>query len=635
MRRYTYNILLAILITLPLSQFAGAGTISPDLQSVVDSAVPSQKVDVIIILKDRVNLSTFTDPDIRERRKSILTALKDKANRTQTPVLDFLIARNAGTVNSLWIINGISATVRAAAIPLLARLPAVDEVRLNIAIPLAEPPPGESSPIEWNLDAINASTLWALGYTGQGIVIAGMDTGVDNAHNDLSGRWRGGANSWYDPNGVYTDPYDFHGHGTRTMGLMVGGDATGSSIGVAPGAEWIAVKIFNNAGEAPLDSIHMGFQWLLDPDGNVNTDDAPDVVNNSWGFRNWVDICYLEFQPDIQALQAAGIGVVFSAGNEGPGPATSISPANNPESFAVGAVDINQNLASFSSQGPSPCVIENDFFPEVVAPGVGLKTSDRTFGFLLDSSAYVSGTSFAAPMTAGAIALLMEAFPSATYAELEEALKNTAHDLGDPGPDNEYGYGQIDVLAAYRSLVPCTDDDNDGFYLEAVCDVEPDCDDGDNAIYPSAPEIKGDGIDQDCNGHDLTINILGAQYLNTSDTLCVVATSAHNGGAELMLAPDTPMTWHGGAIQKWSVIAETVGGDPGQVEVTGTEGSEFSATTVVSSAPCWGDFDWSGGVETADLIVFAAGFGSASGYDGSHLADLATSYGRDDCPMCY
>ena len=90
--------------------------------------------------------------------------------------------------------------------------------------------------------------------------------------------WRGGSNSWYDPYGQHPAvPTDMSGHGTWTMGVMVGGDAGGTSLGVAPEAQWISVKIFNDQGGATATAIHLGFQWLLDPDGDPATPDAPDV----------------------------------------------------------------------------------------------------------------------------------------------------------------------------------------------------------------------------------------------------------------------------------------------------------------------------------------------------------------------
>ncbi len=102
-----------------------------------------------------------------------------------------------------------------------------------------------------NLSAINAPALWDLGYYGQGVVVANMDTGVDLSHPELSARWRGGSDSWYDPYNQHpTTPTDLNGHGTWTMGVMVAADGSGTTLGVAPQAQWIAVKIFNDSGTA-------------------------------------------------------------------------------------------------------------------------------------------------------------------------------------------------------------------------------------------------------------------------------------------------------------------------------------------------------------------------------------------------
>jgi bacillopeptidase F len=363
-----------------------------------------------------------------------------------------------------------------------------------------------------------------------------------------------------------------------------------------------------------------------------------------------VDVCYLEFQQDIQALKASEIAVVFSAGNEGlNGPASSISPANNPESFAVGAVSSTLDIAGFSSRGPSACVLENDFFPEVVAPGVSVKTSDLTYNGLFPIRTHsVSGTSFASPHVAGAMALLLSAFPELTVSEVESALMDTAVDLGDIGPDNDYGFGMIDAMAAYRLLVQCTDADSDEFYAEAVCGTAQDCNDNNDTIYPDAPEIKHDGIDQDCNGYDLTIDILSAEYLVNSDMLCVVATSELMGAANLELVGFDFMSWNSDN-REWSITTNGVGGDPGNVNVLGIEGSELAATAAVSTDICRGDFDSNRIVDTADLSIFTAAFGSLTGdpnynsaadfdgngvIDGTNLAEFIAEFGRTDCPNC-
>ena len=234
---------------------------------------------------------------------------------------------------------------------------------------------------EPNIVLVNAPALWGQGFYGQGVVVASMDSGVDVSHPDLASRWRGGSNSWFDPYEQHpTTPTDLSGHGTWTTGIMVAGDAGGTSLGVAPGAQWIAVKIFNDQGGSTATAIHQGFQWLLDPDGDPNTADAPQVVNNSWTFA--YPGCNLEFELDLQSLRAADILPVFAAGNGGPNANTSYSPSNNPSAFAVGATNNNDQIYAYSSRGPSTCGGSVGPFPEIVAPGVNINTTDLG-GFLL------------------------------------------------------------------------------------------------------------------------------------------------------------------------------------------------------------------------------------------------------------
>ena len=219
-----------------------------------------------------------------------------------------------------------------------------------------------------NVAVINAPALWALGYRGDGVVVASMDSGVDATHPDLAARYRGGAGSWFDPYGQHAGPFDRTGHGTMTMGVMVGGSASGSAIGVAPGATWIAAKIFNDAGVATSTAIHQSFQWLLDPDADPLTADLPAFVNESWALG--APGCNLEFEPDLQAMVAAGITPIFAAGNYGPAGGSSPSPANNPSAFAVGAIDDTSAILSSSSRGPTSCGRTTTVtYPAVVAPG--------------------------------------------------------------------------------------------------------------------------------------------------------------------------------------------------------------------------------------------------------------------------
>ena len=431
----------------------GAASVAPELRDQLATADPSDEVSVIVTLGPRADLSQVSGTTKAERLRQVIALLQATANGTQGPLLNFLAARQTkGSVSRFtpfWVFNGIAVTATAAVVEQIALRPEVQlitpdrtvEAQAALASTSAEP----------NLSLVDAPALWALGFDGQEIVVANMDTGVDVNHPDLSARWRGGTNSWFDPNGQHpATPTDVNGHGTWTMGVMVGGSSGGTGIGVAPGSRWIAVKIFDDAGVATSSDIHAGFQWLLDPDHNLSTPDAPDVVNNSWTMGSTG--CNLEFQLDLQSLRAAGILPIFAAGNFGPGTSTSASPANNPEAFAVGATDNADALYLGSGRGPSACGEPQTIFPELVAPGVGVRTADL-FGLYTQRT----GTSLAAPHVAGAVALLLDAFPDLSADVQEDALETGAVDLGTQGPDDAFGFGRLNILASYDWLTTRAD----------------------------------------------------------------------------------------------------------------------------------------------------------------------------------
>lgn len=441
---------LAALLYLFLAGGAQGAVLEPELEAELDARAPNEEVTVIIKLADKVDPRQYKVRDRKQRNAEHVKALKHKAALTQAPFRRFLEGRGGKRVRELWAINGIAVKVRANAIRELAARPGIEKISLDAILQAPAVTYGATASPEWNLAVVQAPDLWALGYTGTGVVVASMDTGVDANHPDLVNKWRGGSNSWFDPHGEHATPYDMNGHGTQTMGIIVGGSAGGTAIGMAPDATWTAVKLFNDAGQATYSDIHLAFQWLLDPDGDPNTMDAPDVVNASWGLVGTAGQCIPEFNLDIENLKAAAIAVVFAGGNDGPAPLTSVSPANNLAGFSTGAVDSANTIAIFSSRGQSAC--DGGIYPKTVAPGVNISTSDLSFGGM-PLYAVVSGTSYAAPHTAGAMALLADAFPNASVAELEAALIQGALDLGVAGPDNGYGNGIIHARAAYDQML--------------------------------------------------------------------------------------------------------------------------------------------------------------------------------------
>ena len=448
------RITLAIMLGFSLNTCLHAGVVDAELESQLENSSPSQMVSVIVTLKTRANTNAFKDKNKALRRAKIIKEMHNHANLKQPVILAFLKANGATDIKSLWITNSLAAKVPASLIRKLANRPGVARVYRDATLSAPISNATSFAPPEWNLSAVHAPEVWNLGHIAQNVVVANMDTGVDVVHPDLATRWRGGNNSWFDPHGQHVTPTDYaggiSGHGTQTMGLIVGGDTGGTTIGVAPGAKWIAAKIFNNTGTALESHFHQSFQWLLDPDNNPLTDDAPDVVNGS--FQTALSgSCDTRFQADIQALKTAGIAVVFAAGNDGPANSTSNSPANNPGSFSAGAVDYFAAIATFSARGPTPDACGAMLFPNIVAPGVDVNTTDLTFAGQ-PTYATVSGTSFAAPHVAGSMALLIGAFPNVDVTTLESALVDSATDLGILGPDNEYGYGMLNILGAYTLL---------------------------------------------------------------------------------------------------------------------------------------------------------------------------------------
>jgi bacillopeptidase F len=493
---------------------AQAAWVDPVLEEQLQAAPAGAYVGAYVILKDRVDVAALVrqlDAEkaaFAQRHYDILTTLQDHAFATQEPVLAWLDdAQLDGQVESyrpFWIDNAIGVRATAEFFAALRDLPEIGKIYFDYPLDLIEPVRMESAPragkgVEVGIEITRAPELWALGIDGTGTIAADMDTGADGSHPAVAARWRGliadPAECWYDPSENEPFPHDYWTHGTHTLGTMVGLDGD-NQIGMAPGALWIASAVIDVPYVDIFTEAVASFEWFADPDGNPGTtDDVPAVVNNSWGIAGFPH-CADDFWAAIDVCEAAGVAVVFAAGNEGPMGGSLRSPADRIASifnvFSVGALKPNgTGLANFSSRGPSKCDWTT-IKPEVCAVGVEVRSS-------LPGEEYgtMDGTSMAAPHVSGAIMLLRQAFPDATVDELKAALYFTAVDLGPAGEENDFGRGRIDVMAAYEFLLDACDHDGDG-YDGSQC-AGNDCNDYDATVYPGAAEIC-DGQLNNCGG---------------------------------------------------------------------------------------------------------------------------------------
>ncbi|MET0065257.1 MAG: Calx-beta domain-containing protein [Candidatus Thiodiazotropha sp.] len=456
---------LLLLVSGAMPMWTEAAVLTADVTSLRAQAEDEQRIPVIVRFErghpiselrslaqaDEAYRSEPASPDMRKKRfrREVFRTLKEEARTSTRQIAGLLRSHGVKTpLKTFWSINAVAFDAPAGLLEKISRLPGVSRISADMRLTMETPDTEESDAVPlWNIDRLNLDPLWQQGIDGEGVVVAIMDSGVDGNHPDLAERWRGGDYSWFDPYLQHEYPTDLAGHGTQALGLILGGDESGYAIGAAPGAQWIAARIFDDGNQSTLSAIHAAFQWLLDPDGDPLTDDAPDLVNNSWGFANTIDQCYQEFEEDIRLLREADIGVVFSAGNYGPYSATSISPANNVGAVSVGSIDPNDNIELLSSRGPGAC--DGGVFPKLVAPGAQVYTTDRLpIGYNV-----VSGTSFSAPHVTGAMALLRGAFPEVPVSQIETALYDAADDLGEPGSDDLFGYGVVNVAAAYDLLL--------------------------------------------------------------------------------------------------------------------------------------------------------------------------------------
>jgi len=440
-----------------------------------------------------------------ERGEYVYRRLAEQAARSQKEVIAILENKKA-EYRSFFIVNSIYAKGKLALVRQLANQAEVVEIQPNpqvkLSLPEIENEPGNNlgfrNELEWGLEKIGVQQVWDMGYTGQGVVVGGQDTGYEWHHPAIKDKYRGWDGDsadhnyhWHDAiheiNPMHGDsivdeslnpcgldspvPCDDHNHGTHTMGTMVGDlSDEGKHIGVAPDAKWIACRNMERGIGTPASYIEC-FEWFLAPtDLNGENPDpamAPHVITNSWSCPE-MEGCnpgnFHLMQMAVDNLKASGVVVVVSAGNSGSNCSTVSTPAAIFEnSFSVGATEQNDTIAGFSSRGAVMVDSSGRLKPNVAAPGVGVRSCIRNGAYSTSS-----GTSMAGPHVAGMVALLVSAKPelAGQVEVIESIIEQTAKPMlseqdcggfsGMEIPNAVYGYGRVDAPAAVEEALGIT-----------------------------------------------------------------------------------------------------------------------------------------------------------------------------------
>jgi serine protease AprX len=438
--------------------------------------------EFLVMLREQADVRGVRTLPTKEQKGAFMAdALGATAARAQAPILALLTARGVEhrsywVANMIWVRGSLGLLRELAAREDVFHVYANPSVKLRGPLAPTEPArPASPEGIEWNITQVHAPDVWALGYTGQGVVVAGEDTGYQWDHPALKAKYRGWAGflanhnyNWHDA--IHSGggscgadsavPCDDFGHGTHTMGTMVGDDGGANQVGMAPGAKWIGCRNMNVGVGTPATYSEC-FEWFIAPTNlagqNPDPSKAPHVINNSWGCppdEGCTDVTVL--QTVVENTRAAGIEVVVSAGNDGSSCETVNTPAAiYAASFSVGATDSNDDIAGFSSRGPVTVDGSGRLKPNVSGPGVNVRSSVPGNGY-----SSFSGTSMAGPHVAGLVALLLSASPGLQYDPdaIEPIITGSTLQLptsetcgGIPAgdvPNNTFGWGRIDALAA-------------------------------------------------------------------------------------------------------------------------------------------------------------------------------------------
>ncbi|UCF05010.1 MAG: S8 family serine peptidase [bacterium] len=471
-------VLLVLLILFPAVYNADAGEeqkakIAPELAVQLSAAKPGEHVTAVVRMRARPQLLM-----LRGDQMAVVNELRRVTKESQAGLVRYLnkvdIQSKVKTIRQFWIDNLVLVKAAPDVIAEIAARPDVQEVFENFTITIPEKPErsdrpnlGQSQTQLWDsITKIGAKQVWSsYGLNGTGVVVGGLDTGVDVSHPDISGKMKTtnpgdptypGGWAEFDANGniiVGSVPHDTDGHGTHTTGTMIGGNASGYDIGVAPGATLMHGLVIPG-GSGYFAQVIGGMEWIIDPDGNPVTDDGCRVVNMSLGASG----THTQMITPVDNMIAANVFPAISIGNDGPSPGTTGSPGNVPSAFGVGATDSSDVIADFSSRGPvtwnTPPYVGTYIKPDISAPGVKIYSSVPGGDWQWHGAGWDwSGTSMSAPHVAGTAVLMFQVDPTLDVEVAKDLIAQSAVELGAPGKDNDYGWGRINAFGAVTAAL--------------------------------------------------------------------------------------------------------------------------------------------------------------------------------------
>ena len=488
MRKLVFTLLVILsFCNLALAQ----NTIEPRLQEVLNQK-GDEMISVNIILKSQMNFNNLRNRaedfiDKSAKRNVLVDELKSFTEKEQKEILSILDAEQRSSkvkdISCHWLANYINCSTTADVIYQLSQHPDVliigyNEEKVLVSNNYSERAEDVTGMTE-NITKVNADDVWNMGYTGDGIVVAVIDSGVNYNHVDVANNlWDGGAefpNHGYNTYDGNNDPMDRFGHGTHCAGTICGDGTSGTKTGIAPKATLMCVKSVSDEGTGTAHNINSGMEWAVEHNA--------DVLSMSLG----VTLPELSEKTMLRrsCVTALELGVVaaVAAGNYGaneymmikPIPDNVIIPGGCPPPWlhpdqqsntgalscvvSVGAVDYNDNPADFSSQGPVTWQ-ESEFNdypyepgiglirPDICAPGVSILSLDYSSN---NGHTSMNGTSMATPCVAGIMCLMLEKDPSLSPADICRILETTSVKLSNT-KSNKTGTGRVDALAAMNAI---------------------------------------------------------------------------------------------------------------------------------------------------------------------------------------